>query len=284
MKKYTKFRPQIYSRHPTHNNLRTQLPLLPFKSIIRLGSITHKRDTIDNGGNRIEINTIDAVKNSANKLLMKQKFTEAGVKTADWWVKGNVDVAFHNKNNEDNTFMENLPYPIISKHIYGSRGTGNTKIDNLEQLNQWMQGKTLSNYIFEKFYSYSREYRLHITENGCFYSCRKMLKSDVPEENRWYRNDSNSVWILEDNEQFDKPINWDEIVSECVKALKAVKLDIGGFDVKVQSSFKSNGESRENPKFIIIESNSACSHGEITSEKYKIELPKILIKKYELLK
>jgi type I restriction enzyme S subunit len=37
----------------------------------------------------------------------------------------------------------------------------------------------------------SREYRLHVTADGCFYACRKMLKADA--EERWYKNDSNCV-------------------------------------------------------------------------------------------
>ena len=80
LKKYKLFRPLILSRHPSHSILRAKnqtLPLLPFRSVIRLGSTTES-------DGRLEINTAQAVKNSASKLLMKQKFTEAGVKTAQW--------------------------------------------------------------------------------------------------------------------------------------------------------------------------------------------------------
>lgn len=286
IKKFTRFRPMILSRHPSHNHLRTGLSLLPFRSVIRLGSTTVPKD----GKERLQINTVQAIKNSASKLLMKQCFTKAGVKTADCWtycsqINGSDQyrLCFNKMQFTDKdlapTHARELPYPIVAKHIYGSRGTGNTLLNTQEELQQWMRGKDLSNYIFEKFYNFNREYRLHVTKNGCFYTCRKVLREDTPENKRWYRNDSNSNWLVETNPSFDKPVNWDNIVAECVKALNAVGLDIGGFDVKVQSAKTPKGKVRENPEFIIIESNSACSHGEVTAQKYVEELNKLLIYK-----
>ncbi len=212
--KFTKFRPQIKSRHPSHSILRTNLPLTPFKSVIRLGSTTEMYDTVAHGGKRIEINTVDAIKISSNKKLMKQAFIQADVCTADMWTDG----ALNDWANEN--------FPIVAKHIYGSRGEGNTLLHNMEQLNKWLNNKNLSNYIFEKFYNYALEYRLHVTEDGCFYTCRKALKSDTAEEESWYRNDSNCVWLLESNPQFNKPNSWNDIVEDCVKALKHIKADI----------------------------------------------------------
>lgn len=279
------FVPKILTRHPTHNPLRSVIgvnePLGRFKtrSVIRLGSLTDLSDTITNGGNRIEINTIQSIKNSANKLLMKQCFTENNVKTADWFTINSIAGGYEIKV-EKNVNLElslfDLPYPIIAKHIYGSRGRGNYKLDTPQQLEEWLNGKNLNYYIFEKFYNYSREYRLHVTEEGCFYTNRKMLKSDTPEDKRWFRNDSNSNWWLESNEGFDKPVNWNSIVEESVKALKAVGLDFGAIDLKVQSATDSNGNLRENPEFIIIEINSAPSFGEGTLVKYLEVLPKLI--------
>lgn len=212
--------------------------------------------------NYIEINTVDAVKTSANKLLMKQAFTEAGIKTATWWKLEDINI------NE-------LPYPVVLKHIYGSRGTGNTLICDKEDLEHALEDITnKSRYIIEKFYNYSREYRLHITSEGCFYTCRKMLKSDA--ENRWYRNNDNSVWILEDNEMFDKPINWDEIEEHCVRALNAVGLDVGACDVRVQSATDKHGNKRQSCNFIICEINSAPSLQTVGITKYKEILPKLI--------
>lgn len=273
-KKITSFRPVIFSRHPSHSPLRTQLPLLPFRSVIRLGSTTpHLRE-------RVQCNTVQAVKNSASKLLMKQCFTRVGVKTAEWYTTNGTTMIW--RNGEATTLnLRDLQYPIICKHIHGSRGTGNSLVNNQQELTQWMQGKTLSNYIFEKYYTYSREYRIHVTSEGAFYACRKMLKRDTPEEKRFQRHDDNCVWIVEENQAFDKPVNWDLIVSDCVKALNAVGLDIGAFDLKVQSANDSKGRPRTSPEWIIIESCSAPSFGTITTQKYLQEIPKLLKRKYE---
>jgi len=229
--------------------------------------------------NIVECNTVESVKNSSNKLLMKNCFTREGVKTALWWTTSNGE-GFNQSSTQPTVNVETLPFPIVAKHIYGSRGTGNTLLNTLEEYRTFIPGKTLSNYIFEKFYNFSREYRLHVDREECFYTCRKMLKNDVAPENRWYRNDSNSVWILEDNESFDKPVNWDNIVSESIKALTSVGLDVGAIDVRVQSSSNSRGSRREEPEFIILETNSAPSFGEITAQKYLQQLPKILRRKY----
>jgi len=268
-KRITNFIPRVHSRHPSHSILRRELSLLPFKSMVRLGSTTDRPDSVTNGGNRVECNTIEAIKNSSNKLLMKQCFHRDGVITASW----SEDI--------NDVGQEGLEFPIIAKSLYGSRGNGNTKINTEEELTAWRRGKDLSNYIFEAFYTYLREYRLHITEEGCFYTCRKMLKRDAPEANKWQRHDDNCVWILEENEAFDKPVNWNTIVEHSVKALKSVGLDVGAVDVKVQSATKNNGTRRENPDFIIIEINSAPSFGDLTAEKYINEIPKILRRKYE---
>jgi len=276
---YTRFRPRLRSRHPSHEYLRPRLknlPLYPFKSVIRLGSSTDMKDTVTNGGDRIEINTIESVKNSASKLRMKKHFSANDVKTAKWvWV---------NSNNTGNINLEeSLGFPLISKSIYGSRGLGNIKHDTKEDLELWMEGKDLSRYIFEEFKNFVREYRLHITKEGCFYACRKVLRRDTPEEHRWYRNDDYCNWIREygDNQElFDKPVNWEDIVQESVKALDAVGLDIGAVDVKVQSATNRNGEIRENPEFFIIEINSAPSFGDITKVKYAEEIDRVLNRKY----
>ena len=78
--KITRFRTLVLTRHPSHFPLRERLPLLPFRSIVRLGSTTVRNDK-----QRVECNSVQSVKNSSSKLLMKQCFTKAGVKTADWF-------------------------------------------------------------------------------------------------------------------------------------------------------------------------------------------------------
>lgn len=265
------FRPQIRSRHPSHHQFRTDIKKLPFKSVVRLGSTTPMIDDVTSGGRRVECNTVKSVEISSNKLLMKQQFQGAGVKTPKYY---NYDQLIH---------LDDIDYPIVMKHIYGSRGSGNYLINNREELDTNVRNKNTNHYIFENYFTGSREYRLHVTEDGCFYTCRKMLKRDTPSANRWYRNDSNCVWILEENPLFDTPVNWEEIEADCVRALKAVGLDIGACDVRVQSAKDKRGRDRENPEWSIIEINSAPSMGEITAIRYKDIIPVVLIKKYNKL-
>ena len=295
------FRPRILTRHPSHSPLRRAnkaIELLPVRSVVRLGSTTEVTDSISNGGSRVEINTINAIKNSSSKLRMKRAFQdgEFNVKTADWFkldrnAEGGLLVT-EGKFGSENMYFNETPVgirdiewdadkPIVSKSIFGSRGRGNIKHDNLEALMTWLNSgnRDLSNYIFERFYNYAREYRLHVSLNGCFYTCRKMLKRDTPEENKWFRNDENCVWILPENELFDRPSNWDSIVEQSMAALNATGLDVGAIDLRIQSATNSEGEVREEPDFIIVEINSAPSFGEVTLTKYIEELPKLIMKK-----
>lgn len=272
---FSMFHSKVRSMHPTHNILRSKLPLFPFKSVIRMGSVTDVPDTITNGGNRIELNTIEAIKNSASKFRMKDCFVKGEVKTAEFYKVSEVKESI-----KANTWDI---YPLVAKINFGSRARGMKKLDNLEQLNDFLNNTNLTGYYFEKFYNYAREYRLHVTEEGCFYTCRKMIKSDTPDELRWYKNDSNSKWMVEENPLFDKPTNWDIIVGECVKALKSVGLDVCSCDVRVQTAKTERGKLREAPDFIIVEVNSASSFGDVTAVKYLEEIPKILNKKYGLL-
>ena len=275
--KYKLYYPRIYSRNPSHSILRAKnqtLPLLPFRSVIRLGSSTES-------DGRLEINTVEAVKNSASKLLMKQKFTEAGVKTANWYTFSNY-LFYPNGDltlggTDQTRGIETIEYPIVAKSLFGSRGIGNTKINNQEELEAWLPNKNLNNYIFEKFVKMTREYRLHVTKFGCFYTCRKLVKNDAPEDT-WQKHDDVCNWVLEENPSFKKPKNWDAIVADCIKAKDALGLDICAFDVGVQGA--KDGVERENPEWIIFESCSAPSFGAVTGQKYIEILPKLLIDKY----
>jgi len=246
------------------------------RTLIRFGSETIPKRKFD-----VEINSPNAVKDSANKLLMKQDFTRAGVKTTDWYIwleEGLVrPVGIENgwMLTTDGCELNRLNYPIIAKHIYGSRGTGNYKLDDEITLKNWIYkpNRDLSKFIFEEFFKKGREYRLHVTKDGCFYTCRKLLKNDAVE--RWHRHSSNCIWLLETHPKFDKPVNWELIEADCVKALEAIGADVLAFDVKVQFSKNKNGKVRENPKWVIIESCSAPSFGDITLQKYIEEIPKI---------
>jgi hypothetical protein len=278
-KKITTFRPMILSRHPSHDCLRAKtknLSLLPYQSVVRFGSTTEVEDTIANGGKRIEINTIQSIKNSANKLLMKQKFQQANVKTAEWISYTNLETL---------KGWASEKFPIVAKAHFGSKGKGNTLVKSAEELESWIKTHSPSGYIFEKFMNYGHEFRLHITEQGCFYACRKALKQDVPEDQKWRRHDDICVWFLEENESFFKPNSWNDIITDCVLALRAIGADILSFDVRVQSPKDKDGRPREYQDYILLECNSASSMDNGTGElsvcakKYIDEIRKVIIEK-----
>lgn len=277
----------VRSRHPSADSLKGVIRV-PFAAIYRHGSTTESEL-------RHEINSIDCVRTSSSKLLMKKAFDKGGVKHLPWLplsagtVQGDCFVSGETK----------LKFPLIVKSRYGSRGEGNHKIDTPKDFNTFLsKGVTKANYIVEPYFSGPVEFRIHISKDGPIYSLRKMLKTNIPEEKRWVRNDDTCVWITEfaqnrtangkfisfkvqDNSKFDRPGNWNEIVEECKKALKAVGGDLLAVDVKSQSSYDSKKHRREKVEFYILEVNSAPSMGEITTEIYKRELPAILRSKYD---
>lgn len=245
------YQPVILSPHKTHNVLRTKLEKLPFKCVVGLGW-----KWIEDRNCNVEINDWVSIRNAADKLRMKLCFNKHNIITAKWYM-------FHESVDK---------FPIVAKHRFGSRGTGNYLLKTKYEFNRFIKEREgdLDNFIFEEFLDYPLEYRLHISEQGCFYTNRKALKNDVNNEDRWKFSYNNTVWLKEENEKFNKPENWNEIIDECIKALKSCGLDVAAFDVKYQP--KTN-------KFFIIEVNSAPSFGDFTKEKYLEFLP--MIAKYK---
>ena len=164
-------------------------------------------------------------------------------------------------------------YPAIVKSKGSAKGNGIYLIENSQQLPDFIGAhRNLGDYIIEEYKNFTKEYRLHITADGCFYSCRKMLKSDATD--RWHRHDSNCVWIVEENPLFERPKNWDDVITECVKALNSVGLTTGACDVKIQS--EKGKRSDFIPDFIVMGINSAPSMGNITTQKYYEKITQIL--------
>lgn len=262
------FRLSLRTRNTSNRQLRDLI--CPVKTIYRMGSTTPTSE-ITHRTNYIEINTAESCAISGNKIKMKEKFVEGQVQTPEYFMfESNLDEFRATVQNR----LNDWPAGIIAKRYNSSKGNGLALIKSMEDFETFINGKStseLSKWIFERYSTYVKEYRLHVTEDGCFYACRKMLRNDA--DVRWHRHDENSVWITEENELFDKPSNWDAIVADCIKALKAVGLDIAAFDIKVQHTKKNE------PKWLILECNSAPGLGEIGIQKYLTEIPKLIAKK-----
>lgn len=249
----------IRSRHPSHKVFRNILTSY-YPTLIRLGSTTETSKEY-----KKIINSIEAINISSNKLEMKRRFDKSDVSTPNWCTIDNLNV-------------DTIQYPVIAKHIFGSRGTGNYKLDTKEELSYFLMKRksSLNNFIFEEYKNYAKEYRVHVSTNGVFLMWRKLRKNDTPTDQKWFFNNSNCSWIGENNELFDCPVNIDVIKAECRKALNATGLDIGACDVRVQSNTTSKGTARKSPAFSIIEINSAPSMAEVTASKYIEEFEKLI--------
>lgn len=262
------FRLRVRSRNKTCAPLRELV--FPKRVIYRMGSVT-PTDKITKRQDYLELNTAEACMISGNKILMKERFSHGKISTAPWFMVKYGDI--HMKDGKYFSSRVNSALlkwkQIIVKRYNSSGGKGIYLIAKPEDFDTFFRDPNgcnenknqINKYIFEKYYTYSREYRIHVTKEGYFLADRKMLLDDAQE--RWHRHENNSIWIGEQNELFDKPTNWDDIVASCVKALKSIGLDIAAFDVKVQNN------KHEDPKWIIMESNSAPGLGENSIEIYK---------------
>lgn len=264
-----KIRTKNYSADPLKGRIS-----LPFRSIVRLGSTTETEivfpKSFKAGKTIIECNSVESIHNSRSKLLMKECFNKAGIPQANG-LNINEVIA------QDQ--LETLSYPLVAKRVYGFKGHGMRKLDNQEQLEDWIgDHESLDGWYFEEFKNYSKEYRLHCTQTECFMSWRKLRKSEATE--RWFFNSSNCNWVSNAHELFDQPVNWEEIITQSINAVKAVGLDIGAVDVRVQSSTNSEGSVRKSPKFIILEVNSAPALGEQGIEAYHEAIINVLTNKF----
>lgn len=276
----------VRSRHPSVEGLRHTIRI-PKLAVYRHGSTSPHSVPY-------EVNSVQTVKNCSSKLLMKRCFDKGSVKHLPWMPLNEAKVQGETITNEKIT----INFPIIVKSHFGSRGVGNHKFTTAAELTKFLKNNNASHYIVEPYFSGTVEFRIHITEAGEIYCLRKLLKSDTPKDKRWFRNDSNCVWITEfaqnrdqrgnflgfrtqDNDKFGRPGNWNEIITECKRALRSVGGDLLAVDVKAQSNKDSKGRKRDKVEFYILEVNSAPSMGDITTEIYKKEIPLILSRKYD---
>jgi len=271
MKKFVRIRTQNSTARPLRRSI-----LVDDWTVVRLGSLTSNEVIREESGiprreRLIEINTPDSVRNSSSKLRMKRCFASLNVPQADGWTTRdgvNFDSIF---GRDEHCGIGDLPYPIVAKRVFGCQGKGMRLLKNRKTLEEFLgEDHDLYAWIFEEFYNYGREYRLHVGHGvGVFMSWRKLRRNDT-EEDRWFFNNVNSNWVGPKHAAFDKPKCWKKMVKAAKDALDSCGLDIGACDIRVQTS------RQEDPQFIICEINSAPSLGDFGIEKYREVIKKII--------
>lgn len=272
---------KLRSKNPSASELRTRLASVRTKTpfVVRLGS----RTPLNTFRNRLyhgatEINTIESIENSRDKLRMKTCFANGEVKHSNWWeFRGNntsqmriVNPTLNFDGHPEDTIIlaKSLPFPIVIKQICGFKGHGMVKCENVEELNAWLASHSTNGYYVEEFKNFAKEYRLHATQERVFLSWRKLRREDATE--RWFFNSTNCNWVSEEHELFTKPEGWDLMCEHAVRAIRATGLSIGAVDVRCKSNCRTTND------FIVLEVNSAPEILEKGTEAYYTEITKIV--------
>lgn len=247
---------RIKSRHATHNALRELFKLLrttlPF--LIRFGSVTEANYS------HVPINTIEAIKLTANKLQMKTIFKTNRIQSPDF---GTID--------EFETLIQTHDFTnnIVIKRLYHSRGRDMALITTKEEAERWLNDNRFNKYYFYFEYEFpcDREYRIHCSK---YYDETMAVRKRVYADRRdsFGRNLGNSYFAID----FPKPPCWDKIVEMSKKSVDSLGLDFGCVDVLYK-----NGGGEES--IMICEVNSAPALGEKTTEFYFEMLKEIINKK-----
>jgi glutathione synthase/RimK-type ligase-like ATP-grasp enzyme len=249
------YRVKLRSKNPSASKLRSMLRSIrcnnPF--LVRLGSRTPLAEIFPRNNSRvIELNTIEAIENSRNKLRMKACFNTEGISHAKWFPR-----------EQFNNDPQQAKYPIVVKQIFGFKGHGMRLVEKLEDFRPIPDGS----YV-EEFKNFSREYRIHCTRDESFLAWRKLRREDAKE--RWFFNSTNCNWVSEEHEMFQKPKIWNLMCEHAQRAISATGLTIGAVDVRCKSDAKSEKD------FIILEVNSAPELGEVGTESYFKVIKKIV--------
>lgn len=257
MRKFAKIRTSNFTAKPLRHAI-----LADKRAIVRLGSLTPTSKAFPTTRDVVEINTVEAIQNSRDKLRMKECFSKLKVPQAEWW--SSYQALAQDKK---------IPYPIVVKRICGFQGHGMELINDTTELQTWFtKHGNAEGWYFERFYNYAREYRLHVArEVGVFMQWRKLRTAEAKE--RWFFNSANSNWVGEDHKLFDKPKCWKAMEKAAIDCITSTGLDIGACDIRVQSA------KEDSPKFIVCEINSAPALGEYGIEKYKEVIKQLIDKK-----
>lgn len=206
-----KYKLRIASRHPSHKAIlrMKQMPNFSKRVRVRFGSTKNHRIC------DIDFNTIEAIKNTANKVKMKDIFADE-----------EIDSPLYFENDEagrDAIARGMLGDKIFFKIPFHSRGRGMVVYDTKEEaLSQTNRG------YFEMAQVSNREFRVHVMDGEAFYVDEKR-----PRDKSINMTDRPEIKNMASGFKFRRPIKEypPEVVSESIKAVEALGLDFGAADV-----------------------------------------------------
>lgn len=214
--------------------------------VIRMGGTMNYSDY------GIQINSREAVECAKDKFRMKQRFSENNIPTLPSIRISSIQEAL--------TLYQTIEFPCVVKPISRSGGIGTMLINNIDELARNLDIINNQAYI-EPLFNTTSEYRIHVSSNnGVFFSVKKIKRN------------KRDLFITRQNHtntrEFVRPRLWNAIEDACVRALSAIGLDLGAFDV----GYNSEG----NHSFVIHEVNTAPELLTNTREAYCNELTEMI--------
>ncbi len=258
-----KKRPSVISRHPSHKNF--ELPLFDKSVRIRFGSLSTFSRVKD-----IEFPSIDAIKSTSNKVLMKKKFIEHGVSTPIWGYVDLLSLRIMSENAGIPDSLQNLfkvedgivvpVCELIFKEKNHSRGEGIMFVashDDIKLLRE--NGK--EGYL-EQVVGNKREFRVHVCDGNAFYIDEKRPRERG--HTARIKNLANGYKYREPRKEFP-----DAVKDEAIKAVNAIGIEFGAVDVSLSEDGTVN----------VFEVNSAPGMRSRTRKLYNEQLISLIIKK-----
>lgn len=246
---------------------------LSFPTIVRFGSTTVLDDVRSNGGRRVELNTVEGIKNTSNKEKMKQLFIGVDIPTSNLYIchRNAENIQLYTKEGYKAVELKNLKFPLVAKRKYHQKSIGMELLSTLDEFKEFLvsENARTNTYHYEQFFNGSVEYRIHASPHldKEIFSVRKVRAQKEDGSYPWMFNLEQGGFLME----FDKPKNWDNIVKSVKASIASLGMDMGAADVRT---------SKDGTKFVIIEINSAPGVGENTASAYANAIKEILTKKY----
>jgi hypothetical protein len=302
MRKYFRLRKQ----YPIGDPLRYPVALkMPYPVHVSFGRYIGPKEGL-------VINTDEAIKNSANKVLTKKIWSEHNQKPDCVNIPFITQYYTHEsllyKNRfYDITNIKNDGFPFMAKLFDASRGKGMVYLSNEDDFIDFIQNNNYdkTKYFYEKFFEATSEYRVHfsphlkdrsyhfsyqnpdgttsvVTSNGgAFLAVKKLMNREAyntaMDENGYVtRNMSDDIIF---STQFNPPRIWPEIIKSGMAAIEALGLDFGFLDIMYNSETRQFvfSESGSNPGMGRLQDDEDAIN--ITAQIYQKALVHIIINK-----